>query len=139
MNDKRILIVDDQPILRLLVRETLDSENVGYRFREACNGAEALEALNEFAPHLAILDVMMPGEPDGLEICRCIKANLEWRRRTRVILLTARGQKADLMAGEAAGADHYLIKPFSTMALRALVATAISELPDPTPTAPHRP
>ena len=110
----RILIVDDQGELRKLVRMTL--EYADYELHEAENGARALELVGSVRPTLVVLDVMMPGGMDGLEVCEIIKARPE-TRNTKVLILSARGQFADLEAGRHAGADGYLVKPFSPLEL----------------------
>ena len=110
----RILIVDDQGELRKLVRMTLEYAN--YELHEAENGARALELVGSVRPTLVVLDVMMPGGMDGLEVCEIIKARPE-TRNTKVLILSARGQLADLEAGRRAGADGYLVKPFSPLEL----------------------
>lgn len=126
-HEKRILIVDDHPELRLLVRESLDDGDGNYLFREAANAAEALAALPAFRPQLVILDVMMPGEMDGYRLCEFIK-NDPSLESTYVVLLTARGQKADVEKGRAVRADLYLIKPFSPSMLIAAVEEAFAQL-----------
>ena len=70
----------------------------------------------EFKPDLMLLDVMMPGELDGLQVCQRIKRD-EATRHIRVVLLTARGQARDRETGRDAGADEYLVKPFSPLQL----------------------
>lgn len=116
----RILIVDDHPDLRLLVREALDDGASGYVIQEAANAQEALAVLADFHPAVVILDLMLPGGSDGYEICRLIKAAPS-KTLVFVIMLTARGQKADEERGKAAGADLYFIKPFSPLELAAAV------------------
>lgn len=110
----RILIVDDQGELRQLVRMTL--EYADYELHEAENGVRALELMPSVCPTLVVLDVMMPGGMDGLKVCEIIKAKPE-TRNTQVLILSARGQLADLDAGRRAGADGYLVKPFSPLEL----------------------
>lgn len=110
----RILIVDDQGELRKLVRMTL--EYADYELHEAENGARALELLEVVRPELVVLDVMMPGGLDGFQVCEIIKSRPE-ARKTRVLMLSARGQKTDLEQGRRAGADAYLVKPFSPLEL----------------------
>ncbi len=126
-HEKRILIVDDHPELRLLVRESLDDGSGRYLFHEVGNAAEALAALPAFRPQLVILDVMMPGGMDGYRLCELIKSDLTLAS-TYVVLLTARGQKADVEKGRAVRADLYLIKPFSPSQLIAAVEDAFAQL-----------
>lgn len=114
MSKKRILIVDDQGELRKLVRMTLEFGD--YELHEAEDGDRALELIKVVKPDVVILDVMMPGEVDGYQVCEQIKSNGE-TASPYVILLTARGQKSDLEKGEKAGADAYLVKPFSPLEL----------------------
>jgi two-component system phosphate regulon response regulator PhoB len=107
---KKVLIVDDQPDIRKLIRMTLEFED-DYQCKEAYNGETALLAIDEWKPDVVVLDVMMPGRYNGLEVCRQIKSAV--KAPTKVILLTARGQARDLEEGENAGADKYVVKPFS--------------------------
>lgn len=111
---QRILIVDDQPDIRRLVRMTL--ELTDSELLEAVDGADALAAVHALQPDLVLLDVMMPGAFDGYQVCARIKQDPALAR-TRVVLLTARGQAGDIEAGRAVGADGYLIKPFSPLEL----------------------
>ena len=111
---KRVLIVEDQADIRKLIRMTLEFEP--YEIFEAANGVEGLQQANALLPDLLLLDVMMPGELDGLQVCARVRANPALKD-TRVVLLTARGQIKDRDAGQLAGADEYLIKPFSPLQL----------------------
>lgn len=111
---KKILIVDDHADIRKLLRMTM--EFVAYEIFEAADGQAGLSMAEELQPDLVLLDVMMPGGIDGLEVCRRIKANPQLMG-SKVILLTARGQSEDRAAGFAAGADEYLVKPFSLLQL----------------------
>ena len=88
----------------------------GYRISVATNGRQALQVLDRVQPDLILLDVMMPGDLDGLQECARVRA-LPALQTTRVVLLTARGQAQDRDAGQEAGADDYLIKPFSPLQL----------------------
>lgn len=124
VGEKRILIVDDHLELRLLVRESLDDGSGAYLFQEAGNASEALVALSVFRPQLVILDVMMPGGMDGYRLCELIKSDPALMG-VYVVLLTARGQRADIEKGQAVGADLYLVKPFSPDQLIAVVARAL--------------
>jgi DNA-binding response OmpR family regulator len=119
---KRILIVDDQPDIRELVRMTLEMD--GYEVHEADNGDNGLQVASRVAPDLVLLDVMMPGTMDGLGVCRRIRADAA-RRRTKVVMLSARSQPADHKAGLEAGADAYLSKPFSPRQLLQVVSQMV--------------
>jgi two-component system, OmpR family, phosphate regulon response regulator PhoB len=119
-SDVKILIVDDQADLRKLIRLTLQPAN--FQVFEAITGQEALERAAEIMPNLVLLDVMMPGDLNGYGVCRALKSQPQFAQ-TKVILLTARGQEADLELGRVAGADDYLVKPFSPTQLLNLVHT----------------
>lgn len=109
-----VLVVEDQPDIRKLIRMTLDFGE--FEVHEADNGMSGLLMLAAVRPNIVLLDVMMPGELDGFQVCRRIKDNPD-TAPTMVVMLTARGQQADLDAGYAAGADAYLTKPFSPLEL----------------------
>ena len=111
---KRILIVEDQADIRKLIRMTLEFEE--YEIHEASDGEFGLAMSRAVAPDLVLLDVMMPGAMDGLQVCKAIKAT-PGLAAVKVVLLTARGQARDREAGQLAGADEYLIKPFSPLQL----------------------
>ena len=111
---KRILIVEDHADIRRLIRMTLEFEE--HDIHEAVNADEGLEAVKRLRPELLLLDVMMPGSMDGLDLCRLVK-NDPSLGLPQVILLTARGQSQDIEAGMNAGADAYLLKPFSPLKL----------------------
>ena len=111
---KRVLIVEDQADIRKLIRMTLEFEP--YEIYEAPDGATGLRMAGELRPEVMLLDVMMPGELDGLQVCRSVRADPHLCGM-RVLLLSARGQARDREAGEQAGADEYLIKPFSPLLL----------------------
>ncbi|SER61825.1 response regulator transcription factor [Giesbergeria anulus] len=111
---KRILIVEDHADIRRLIRMTLEFED--HDIREAANADEGLVQVREWGPELLLLDVMMPGSMDGLGLCRLVKTD-PTLGRPNVILLTARGQSQDVEAGMNAGANAYLLKPFSPLKL----------------------
>ena len=119
-----ILIVDDEPEVRKVVRSVLEAD--GYQVAEAADGPAALQLLTAIGgprgPHLVVLDVMMPGI-DGIEVCRRIDHG-----RTKVLMLTARDDPETRSAADEAGADRYMTKPFSAVdlleAARALLAPA---------------
>ena len=115
---KRVLIVEDQPDIRKLIRMTLEMEDC--TIAEAPNGAAGLALAREFLPDVILLDVMMPGELDGLAVCARVRADPALAA-TRVIMLTARGATSDRDLGTAAGADEYLVKPFSPLQLIRLI------------------
>src|ERR1041385_235727 len=112
---KKILIVDDKPEIRELVSVTLE---IGpYQILTAENGDQALELAQAQKPDVMLLDIQMPGgKLDGLDVCRILK-NTENTKGIYIILLTAKGQSADKEAGQAVGADDYLVKPFSPLQL----------------------
>lgn len=108
-----ILIVDDEPDVRKVVRTVLEAE--GYQVTEAADGPAALTLLRSIGgprgPQLVVLDVMMPGI-DGIEVCRQVPHD-----RMKVLMLTARDDAETRDAAEAAGADRYMTKPFSAVEL----------------------
>lgn len=116
----RILIVDDQPDIRKLIRLTLqhleDAE-----LHEADNGGDGWRLAQDIKPDLMLLDVMMPGELDGFQVCAKVKNDTQLAGQTKVILLTARAQDEDLEQGRQAGCDAYLVKAFSPLKLLDLV------------------
>lgn len=119
---KKILIVEDQEEIRELIRVTLEFDD--YEIEESPNGDEGLRKAGSFRPDLILLDVMMPGGLNGLQVCQRVKADPALKR-TKVILLTARGQDGDRQAGLKAGADEYLIKPFSPLELMKVIGKVI--------------
>ncbi len=102
----RILVVDDEPALRHLLRAYLAKE--GFEVLEAASGEQALSLLRGGGVDLAVVDVMLP-ELDGFEVVRRIRA----RSAVPIILLTARGEETNRVAGLELGADDYVVKPFS--------------------------
>ncbi len=110
----RVLIVEDQADIRKLIRMTLEFED--YEIHEASDGAFGLSMVRGVRPDIVLLDVMMPGEMDGLQVCQHIKHDPA-TRHIKVVLLTARGQARDREVGQRAGADEYLVKPFSPLNL----------------------
>jgi DNA-binding response OmpR family regulator len=106
VSEQTVLVVDDEEAIAEAVRARLESE--GYRVVVAADGPEAIEANREHQPDLVVLDLMLPGM-DGLEVCKRIQRD----RWTPVLMLTAKTEEADKVAGFAVGADDYLTKPFS--------------------------
>ena len=115
-----LLVVDDEPTITDVLSRYL--ERAGYETRVAADGPQALELAGDRRPDLVILDLMLPGL-DGLEVMRRLRALDEGSLRPRVpiILLTARGEETDRVAGLRLGADDYVVKPFSPNELVARV------------------
>jgi DNA-binding response OmpR family regulator len=105
-----IVIVEDDRDIRELIALILDED--GYETVATSTGADALEACRERVPDLVLLDVSLPGELSGLEVCRRLRADGRMAGLP-VMLLTARARSEDVEAGYAAGADDYLVKPFN--------------------------
>jgi len=114
----RLLIVDDDRNLRKLLVATFGGGK--YELHEAGNGVDALKLAMQIRPAVILLDVMLPGEPNGLEVCRQIKLQPALKG-AKVIMLTALGQQGDRSRGEQAEADAYVVKPFSPLKLIELV------------------
>lgn len=109
--DPKILIVDDEDHLRMLIEQALeDLEDEGVELMTASNGEEALNTIKEEQPQLVFLDVMMP-KMNGIEVCRQVKQELQMNG-TYIVMLTAKGQEMDRKKGEEVGADLYMTKPF---------------------------
>lgn len=109
--DKKILIVDDEPHLRLLISRALqDLEDEGVELLIANDGEAGLELIQDEQPQLVFLDVMMP-KKNGFEVCNIVKNELRIVD-IYIILLTAKGQEIDVQHGQQVGADLYLTKPF---------------------------
>jgi DNA-binding response OmpR family regulator len=105
-----VVIAEDDRDIRELVELILEED--GYTTVPVSDGLGALDACRAKSPDVVLLDVSMPGELTGLEVCRRIRAD-ENLGGVRVMLLTARAREQDLNAGYAAGADDYLVKPFN--------------------------
>lgn len=112
-----VLIVDDEPNIVELVRVTLEDDRV--RVLEAADADTALAVVAAARPDLILLDVSLP-DLSGLEVCRRLRRD-PGLAATRIVMLTAAAQREDVAAGLAAGADHYLTKPFSPVRLLSLV------------------
>src|SRR5215217_5270407 len=108
---KKLLIVDDEAHIRMLIEQTLEElEDEGVEFLTAENGEEALEIIQSENPQLVFLDVMMP-KMNGMEVCRRVKKEL-LLDKVFIVLLTAKGQELDRLKGQEVGADVYMTKPF---------------------------
>ena len=111
---KKILIVDDQPDIRRLLKMIMDFSN--YELHEASEADSGYGMVKAIRPDLIVLDIMMPGKLNGLQLCSILKSD-ETFKHIPIILLTARGQLIDRQAGLEAGANEYLVKPFSPIKL----------------------
>ena len=105
----RILVADDEPHIRQILRFTL--ERAGYQVYLAADGEDALKQAAELKPNLVLLDVMMP-KVDGYEVCRKMRQDFSMNQ-IPVIMLSARGEQRDRVAGLEGGANDYLVKPYS--------------------------
>lgn len=108
---KKVLIVDDEAHIRLLLEQTLDElEDLGVSLLLAENGGVGLELIRAERPQLVVLDVMMP-VMNGFDLCKAVKAD-DAIKDTFILMLTAKGQELDRNTGEEVGADMYMTKPF---------------------------
>ena len=132
MDNVSILVVEDEVDIRELVRYTL--EKPGFQVQGANTGEEGLEWMQAQVPDLLVLDLMLPGM-DGLEVCRRMKQT-PVLRTVPIVILTARGEEADVVAGLELGADDYITKPFSprvlTARVQAVLRRARTSVPDET-------
>src|SRR3982751_5779124 len=113
----RILIIEDEEPLTLLLRYNLEAE--GYEVDTTARGDEAEIKLKESTPDLLVLDWMLPGM-SGIELCRRLRARPD-TERLPIIMLTARGEESERVRGLATGADDYIVKPFSVPELLARI------------------
>lgn len=120
---KKILIIEDQADIRKLVKMTVGDN--GCEVHEASDAESGYAMVNAIKPDIILLDIMMPGEINGLQLCVTLKSD-ERFKDIPIILVTARGQLTDKAAGFDAGADAYIAKPFSPIKL---IETVESLLP----------
>jgi len=118
MDQERILLVDDEPDLRHMVRQYLEAE--GFAVAEASDGTEALERALSSSPDLILLDVSIPA-PDGFEVLQTLRRTSD----VPVIMLTAKSEEIDRVVGLTMGADDYVTKPFSPRELVARVRAVL--------------
>ncbi len=116
---EKILVVDDEADLRIVIEALLT--RAGYEVLTATNGLTGLRAFHEAHPDLVMLDITMP-EMDGLTMCQRIR---EVNEQVPIVMLTARGNEDDIVAGLEAGADEYLVKPFKSRELQARIAAIL--------------
>jgi two-component system phosphate regulon response regulator PhoB len=112
-----ILVVEDEADIRELIAYNLGRE--GYTIVQADSAEKALESIHAAAPDLVLLDIMLPGL-DGLALLKRLRGDQRWKRLP-VIMLTARGEDADIVSALELGADDYMVKPFSPRVLAARV------------------
>ncbi len=121
MANEHVLVVDDEPDILELLQYNLQKE--GFAVTCVATGEDALAAARTKVPDLIILDLMLPGV-DGLEVCRRLKA-AEATRHIPIVMLTAKGSEADVVAGLELGAADYVTKPFSPRVLTARVKAVL--------------
>jgi two-component system alkaline phosphatase synthesis response regulator PhoP len=113
----KVLIVDDEPHIRLLLERALeDLEDEGIEILLADNGKDALELIQAEKPALVFLDVMMPNM-NGFDVCHTVKKELRLTN-VHIVMLTAKGQEFDKQRGEEVGANIYMTKPFDPDEIR---------------------
>lgn len=120
---KKILLVDDNGDVRRLIRVALGKT---FALFEAEDGATGLQKARNIRPDLMVLDIMMPGQMDGLQVLDAIRVDPELKSM-RVVLVTAKGQASDTEAGMQRGADAYFVKPFSPLQLTAYIQEAVDQ------------
>ena len=128
--NKKILIADDEPDILEIIQYNLKAE--GYDVYTARNGDEALEMAKKTAPDLILLDIMMPGK-NGIEVCRHLRLNPDFRN-TLVVFLTALNDEGTEIRGLETGADDYLTKPVSPKVLVSKVNALFRRLHKDEPT-----
>jgi two-component system phosphate regulon response regulator PhoB len=121
MAKEHILVVDDEEDILELIRYNLSRE--GYTVTCTETGEEAIEKARALQPHLVILDLMLP-EIDGFEVCKHLKNNPQ-TAHIPIVMLTAKGEEADVVAGLELGAEDYITKPFSPRVLIARIRTVL--------------
>lgn len=129
MAKKSILVVEDEDDIRELLRYNLAKE--GYQVTGSASGEEALKAVRISLPDLVLLDLMLPGL-DGLEVCRSLKQDPQ-TRNLPIVMLTAKGEEADIVIGLELGADDYVTKPFSIRVLLARLKAVLRRRSAPPP------
>ena len=129
MAKETILVVEDEEDIRELLKYNLEKE--GYQVFGAATGEEGLRAVRDRRPDLILLDLMLPGL-DGLEVCRRIRGEAQ-TQHLPIIMLTAKGEEADIVTGLELGADDYIVKPFSPRVLLARLRAALRRRSQPLP------
>jgi len=124
MERRRILVVDDEERMVRFIRMNLEHD--GFQVSEAFNGKQAIQKLRDVTPDLILLDVMMP-DLDGFEVLETVREITN----VPVIMLTAKGEEADIVAGLELGADDYITKPFSPRELVSRVRAVLRRTESP--------
>ncbi len=122
---RQVLIVDDSPYIRRLLVTVLCAK---YKILEADSGVAALQLTKAHHPNLIVLDIMMPGEINGLQVLEAIKRDPKLRD-IAVAMVTARGQAGDVLDARKRGADTYFLKPFSPCAVAAWIDSRLGSPP----------
>jgi two-component system response regulator MprA len=128
----RLLVVEDDPQVRAMLTRALRYE--GFEVAAACDGAEAMASLRSSRPDLLLLDLLLP-DADGVDLCGRLRADGD---PLPILMLTARDTVSDRVAGFEAGADDYLVKPFSTAELVARVRALLRRARDRPPPSARR-
>ncbi|MFY7906996.1 MAG: response regulator [Burkholderiaceae bacterium] len=128
---KKVLVVDDQYQIRRMVRWSV--EHAGLEMHEASNGEHGLAMALALRPSLLLLDVMMPGRFDGLEVCRQLRARPEMSQ-TWIVMLSGNDSPQDRERGKQVGANAYLAKPFKPAQLSQLIEKLVNGGPPPAST-----
>jgi len=122
---KRILLVDDEPLILKGLRFTLEQE--GYEILTAADGEEALQVFFDQPVDLVLLDVMLP-KLDGIQVCQRIRES----SNVPILMLTAKGEDMDKILGLEYGADDYMTKPFNILEVKARIKTVLRRAAQPT-------
>lgn len=125
---KKVLVVDDQYQIRHMVRWSV--EHAGFELLEAPNGETGIALALTVKPSLILLDVMMPGRFDGLEVCRQLRARPEMAQ-TWIVMLSGNDAPQDRERGKQVGANAYLAKPFKPAQLSSLIEKLVNSGPPP--------
>lgn len=120
---KKLLLAEDEEVLRMLVVDTLEDE--GYEIDEACDGDEAYELIEQNDYDLVIIDYMMP-QMTGLEVIEKVRQHPE-KKDIKILMLSAKSQKVDQDRVLLAGADHFISKPFSPLYLVEKIGEILGE------------
>ena len=119
----RILVVDDEPFIVKMVSSRLKAN--GYEVVSAYDGASALAAVNEKKPDLLLIDIMMP-PPDGLSVCKTLRADDGEVNAVPIILLTAKSSESEIAEAMKCGADDYIVKPYNAEDLLSKIRKYVS-------------